>query len=178
MTKYLIAIYFLITFCFTQCKKNPIGKTELEKLPAATEIGANSFGCLINGVAYTPGGGALDQVMIVQYDPAFEGGQFSIKTQRIFNSNNYISLSIHADSINSIGIYPLGLKTKYWVYYDDLKNNNCAFETINQAPTLGTLRITKFDLANRITSGTFSFKVSTVECGTIDVTDGRFDVRY
>ncbi len=48
----------LLTFSFAQCKKHhPPPKTELEKLPPITQTGANTFGCLLNGVAFTPGGG-------------------------------------------------------------------------------------------------------------------------
>ena len=45
-------------------------------------------------------------------------------------------------------------------------------------PTSGTLTINKFDTGNRIVSGTFSFKVTTPNCGTIDGTDGRVDVKF
>ena len=40
------------------------------------------------------------------------------------------------------------------------------------------LSISKFDVINRIVAGTFTFKVSTISCGTIEATDGRFDVKY
>ena len=176
--KYIILYACFAMFIGVSCKKNK-PKTELEKLPPITQTGAKTFGCLINGKTYIPGGGGiLDRIMIVQYDPTFEQGQFSIKTQKIINSNEYISLSIHADSIKSPGVYQLSLKSKYWIYYDNLKNNQCFFETINQQPISGVLTLTKFDTINKIVSGTFSFKISTPECGLIEATDGRFDVKY
>ncbi len=178
--------YFILSACFflligAGCKKNRTQKpkTELEKLPPVTQTGANTFGCLINGEAFIPGGGGpFDKVLTVQYDPTFEGGQFSINTQRIFGSNKYISLSIHANGINETGTYDIGILSKYWVYYDDLTNNSCYFETINTTPISGKLVISKFDIYDKIVSGTFTFKVKTDQCGEIEVTYGRFDVKY
>ena len=54
----VLSLLLLFCFCFAQCKKqHDTPKTEIEKLPAITQEGKNTFGCLFNGVAYTPGGG-------------------------------------------------------------------------------------------------------------------------
>jgi hypothetical protein len=46
----------LITITFSCCNKdNDQPKTELEKLPPATQIGANTVGCLFDGNAFLPG---------------------------------------------------------------------------------------------------------------------------
>jgi hypothetical protein len=53
----ILSLSVLLLICFAQCKKtstNPI-----DQLPPATQIGANTFGCLINGQAFTPGGSGL-----------------------------------------------------------------------------------------------------------------------
>ncbi|MEO6453447.1 MAG: hypothetical protein ABIN97_05210 [Ginsengibacter sp.] len=169
----------LFCFCFAQCKKQKqTPKTELEKLPPITQTGANTFGCLLNGVAYTPGGGGiLDQVLKTQYDPTFQGGQFYITTKRFFENNQSIYLSIDGFKINDIGHFTLYLQSMYRLFYNDSRIN-CQFDTYSDTPTSGFLDITKFDKANRIISGTFNFKFSNQNCGTIDATDGRFDVKY
>src|ERR1035437_7369996 len=115
----------LFCFCFAQCKKQPIAKTELEKLPPITQTGAYTFGCLINGVAYIPASpGIIHQVIDVLYDPTFQGGQFIIKTKNIKDLNNKVYINLHADSISTTGIYQLGFKSKYWINYD---SNNCTY---------------------------------------------------
>ena len=53
-----LLLLFLTTFALSCCNKddNPKPKTELEKLPPATQTGANTAGCLVNGVAFLPKG--------------------------------------------------------------------------------------------------------------------------
>jgi hypothetical protein len=165
------------------CKKNKPAKpkTELEKLPPITQTGANTFGCLLNGKAFTPGGGGiLYRVLKVQYDPTFEGGKLGITAERVFKNSNSIYINIAGDSINTVGTYPLFYKSRYMVYYVN-SENHCEFST-STPPSLtfisGNMKITKFDKNTRIISGTFEFKVLPFMCDTIIATDGRFDVNY
>lgn len=169
-----------LCFCFAQCKKNKPTKTELEKLPPITQTGANTFGCLLNGVAYTPGGGGIGWVLKVHYDPTFEKGVLDITTRRIFDNNKSIFISIGGDSINTIGIYPLRYPSNFKIFYSD-NRSNCEFTTIDPPPPpfiSGSLSIAKFDNVNRIISGVFEFKVLPFACDTITATNGRFDVKY
>ncbi len=183
--KSLWAIFpmLLLCFCFAQCKKTKQAKpkTELEKLPPETQTGANTFGCLLNGKTFTPGGGGLFyRVIKVQYDPTFEGGKLGISAERIQGNTNSIYISIGGDSINSIGYYSLSYKTRFKVYYDN-SENQCEFSTFSPPPLKfisGRMNITKFDKTERILSGTFEFKVLPSMCDTLTATDGRFDVKY
>ena len=59
----LLLLCMGIILCFAQCKKtkteipDPIlPLTEADKLPAITQTGANTIGCLLNGVAWLPNG--------------------------------------------------------------------------------------------------------------------------
>ena len=57
MKKYLlIATALAFTMC---CKKTNSIDAELAKLPPITQTGANTFGCLVNGVAVTPNSSCL-----------------------------------------------------------------------------------------------------------------------
>jgi hypothetical protein len=176
INKLLLNLILLLSVTFAACKKDK-NSTNDDQLPPATQTGANTFGCLINGKVYKPnGGGIAIQSLSVSYDPTFQGGKLGIRTS--MRNPSKIDLTINADSINSIGTYTLVQASKYWIFYADFNVNNCSFETINTPPTSGILTITKFDIVNKIVSGTFSFKVSTSTCGVIDATDGRFDVKY
>src|ERR1035437_6035853 len=170
----------LFCFCFAQCKKQPIAKTELEKLPPATQTGANTLGCILNGAAYTPGGPGIGVVLKVQYDPTFQGGKLGITSKRIFDDGKSILISIGGDSINTVGLYPLSYPSKFKVFYSD-NRTNCEFTTIDPPPPSfisGSLNVTKFDNTDRIISGLFEFKVLPFVCDTVTVTNGRFDIRY
>lgn len=181
MKKTLTTLLIITTFSFAQCKKQRVAKTELEKLPPATQTGANTFGCLLNGKAFMPGGGGLlDQVLTVQYDPTYGMGSLRITAKSFLSGSNYISMSLHGDTINTIGNYLLAFESKYSVFYFNTYSQ-CTFNTYDPPPptiTSGGLNVKKFDTNNRIISGTFSFNVSTSACGTIEATDGRFDVKY
>nr|MDQ3394277.1 hypothetical protein [Bacteroidota bacterium] len=41
----------------------------------------------------------------------------------------------------------------------------------------GTFTITKLDLEEKVWAGTFEFTLRTKDCETLNVTDGRFDIR-
>lgn len=160
---------------FAACKKDS-PQDELSKLPPTTQTGANTFGCLVNGKAWMPaGGGVFDNLLSVIYDPTFQGGNLSIRAKKIMNGTT-TRITLNGDSINFVGVYPLLLHSHFNVVYSD--QINCDFHTYYDTPLSGSLNISKFDTTNRIISGTFSFKVSTAGCGIIDVTEGRFDVKY
>ncbi len=125
-------------------------------------------------------GGILDNVLSVQYDPTYGMGSLRITAERIIDASNYVRISIHGDTINTVGNYQLSFQSKYSVFYS-ATSSSCSFNTYDPpTPTIvsGVLAISKFDTNNRIISGTFSFKISTVECGLIEATEGRFDVKY
>lgn len=48
-----LSLCLLLTQC-SQCKKDDPAPEE--QLPPATQTGANTLGCLVNGQPYTPGG--------------------------------------------------------------------------------------------------------------------------
>ena len=163
----------------SQCKKSDKSPplTELQKLPAITQGGRNTFGCLINGKAFVPGGGGIfANTFSVIYDPTFQGGYFAITARHYFDNTNQ-TVSLGADTIHSIGTYNLQLRSRYGIFYVDGRTS-CNFYTLYDPPISGTLTITRFDTIAGVISGTFGFKVAKVNCGTIDGTDGRFDVRY
>ena len=76
----------LLALCsiFASCKKDKITNSQLaesEKLPPITQTGANTFGCLVNGIAWLPNGtkpqsGGSNIELYV--DPTFQGGAFYV----------------------------------------------------------------------------------------------------
>ncbi len=168
-------ILILLSLAFITCKKKT-ELTELEKLPPATKEGKNTFGCLINGKAWTPKGyrpNTPNYYIVV--DPGFADGDLSIRTYRIDNGI-YESITINSDSVKTIGDYQI----------DNFKRTRAIYRKWTEGLTQlicdvegkGTLTITKYDLANGIISGTFEFAMVNPACGygdTIRVANGRFD---
>ncbi len=48
----IILLFFSLSGIFASCKKESTPQDELSKLPPATQTGANTFSCLVNGKAW------------------------------------------------------------------------------------------------------------------------------
>ena len=180
-----LCIAILLCFCFAQCKKTKtdIPKTELEKLPPITQTGANTFGCLVDGVAWLPNGsrpqngGSNIQVYV---DPTFQGGRLSI-TGHQYNSPGS-DISIGSANCTSTGLFNLTMSSNASSYYKTILGSLPCQLSSTDAGTykVGFLDVTKYELNSGIFSGTFEFKLYNSQslCGdTIRVTNGRFDVK-
>lgn len=166
----------LVVFCSflllsASCKKQ--SKNPIDNLPPATQTGANTFGCLVNGEVWKPKGGLLDQVLDFTYDPDFREGSFGIIANRYLSINDKMELRIGGTGINKVGNYNLTALNNNVIYRDT--KNSCQY--IDNITLSGTLSITRYDLQAKIISGTFNFKLEKIGCPTISATEGRFDLR-
>ena len=178
-----LCLAILLCFCFAQCKKTklPIALTELEKLPPITQTGANTFGCLVDGVAWLPNGskpqtgGPNIQVYV---DPTFQGGAFYVTGHQYNNYQSQITLGSGGCTMG--GLFDISLPLQAISYNRFLNNvNTCQFSSSNLGSfRKGSFNITRYDIANGIFSGTFDFTIKSQACGdTIRITNGRFDVK-
>lgn len=172
----------LLFFYSLNCKKDK--RSELEKLPTITQNGANTFGCLINGKAYTPKGyrGNVPNYYVL-VDPGFSDGDLSIRTYRI-EDNLMISLSISSDSIKNTGIYTINdhgrTQSRFSKDAADLSRSYCDIFYGSTHQRNGFLKITRYDLQNGIIAGEFEISMVNRDCGygdTIKITEGRFDYK-
>ncbi len=156
-------------------------------LPPATQVGANTGGCLINGEQFvasgwggslfsnpTPplsGGFAFDSVYRVELHGQYQGQRASLM---LFVRND------------QVGLHPLNKITQYWPQGDPLLiASHAAFSFVDaggdtyvtNAIHNGKVVLTRAEPAAKIGAGTFEFTaVSTSDpCKTITVTSGRFD---
>jgi hypothetical protein len=176
----LLLILIACANILTACKKDKTAPTELSKLPAATQTGAKTFGCLVNGVAFVSDNGCTylcSPSMQVGYDLNSNGGQFFV------NGDNYIlkaSVGFGLDSCVSNKRYTYINSPNYPIRFGFLNNNNLCSLSTRVDPTViasGYVEITKFDLTNGIISGTFEFTLSKNGCETKTITNGRFDAK-
>ena len=128
-----LCIAILLCFCFAQCKKTKIEPTELSKLPAATQIGANTFGCLVNGkawIAQTDCKFLCDAPFKITYD-AGGGGNIAVTGKFINNDlNTDQTLSFGIDSTNFKNIFDyelLGDAHVGFTYINSKIFNNCRY---------------------------------------------------
>ena len=175
----LAATSILLCFCFAGCKKKSL--TELEKLPPATQTGANTFGCLVNGKAWNVKTDCLficDPAFKVYYD-GFSGGSLSliaINESVEKNVEQRIIISFDSTNFKSVRIYDNSGNIKF-AFTDYVNRNACSdlhsIDTLTV--TTGRITLTRYDLAIGIVAGTFEFTLTKQGCETLSITNGRFD---
>ena len=182
----LIIIIPIIFLLLSSCKKH-----EDNELPPATQTGANTFGCKINGVNWVANG-SNDSF----YPQALKGGICIIDTSSNGLGQEYKKrLSIYSFNLNRssfnlvigcepfVGTYLLNQTTRpepaevQYKSYGAFSGMGGWFMT--DSTNLGSILITKWDLEKYIISGTFQFDAINKSTGeVIHVTEGRFDRKY
>jgi len=165
------------------CKKeNNPGNSQLAKLPAITQTGANTFGCLVNGnvlvsnklyctyvqTTQLPANNYFDFTLVATDSTSTGKQTISIYTPGILMLKDNTSLEIGAPA-NALDRW-----------YADYNNDQVGvdYQTGPGSPDL--ISFTKVDTVNKILSGTFSFTAlnSVNSNESTQVTEGRFDVHY
>jgi hypothetical protein len=174
--KKIISLLIITTF-LACCNKddNPTPTNPVDQLPPATQTGANTFGCLLDGQVFKPGltNNSLDCV----YQFIDNEYYFSLQGNKRDTNNNIIlvGLSTKAKQIEQNNTYQLLeniIGNAYGTY---------AYATIftytNQINS-GELKITKLDFTNNIVSGTFWYDIKDSQNVVHQVRDGRFDMQF
>lgn len=172
----LFPFVYCIILSFVSCTKNDFQK---EELPAETHIGANTFGCLVNGQLWIVKSSNGSPAMNVDYFSATELNIFASRRNtadvQLNSTIESITFSIKNDSV----------KTKSFVLDDVLKRQgsyssdryNCYYQT--GYTTTSKLEITFHNVRERIISGRFElYFPAQGNCAAIAITNGRFDIRY
>jgi hypothetical protein len=175
--KLLSQVFFLafLLFSLDGCFLFPDSSSK-ETLPPATQTGANTFGCYVNGKLWLPKGYDGTSNYIVSYDPTLDGGTLNITTYRYYGSGqkDEQNMTIYLDSLAMEGNYELYTPKYGAAIFSDW--NKCTYQDISSFNyKIGNVTITKLDLQKSIISGTFQFVICQPNCDTIKVTQGRFD---
>jgi hypothetical protein len=173
-----IFFLLLIAFLFTgaKCRKD---KPDSNGLPPATQEGKSTVGFFINGKPWKPQGTRVTSNLSIDYDPGFNQGIFNIVaynfvpaiseqfTIGIRDSLNFIEAP-KTFNLNSGSIYVISFSNQYCEY----------FSTLSDVESSGTLTLTKLDRNNKIISGSFNARLIRTGCDTINISEGRFDMKY
>lgn len=168
----------LSALTFASCNK------EITSLPELTESGINSFGAKIDGNLWGPAQG-------IAFNSTTVKARFSADTSVFINAYNFASspteteMEIFIKNLRGPGTYYLNENTMYYPHHTAsyARFEKRKFQPVNQWMTSGQLggwvNITKFDIPNRIISGTFEFKAQSLDSSVapITVSEGRFDVK-
>lgn len=169
-----LLLFFSSLFLNSRCKKD-----NEPQLPPETTIGAMTFGCKIDGKVFVPKGSYAGPDISAQYlylGPGPGGGWYLNIGAANRVDNPKISIGIITDSLRLIegSLYELK-RMKGYAYGDCL--SDITFLRMN-AGDLGNLFVTKHDTIQRILSGRFSFTASRSTGEKVNITEGRFDIRY
>jgi len=189
----------------TQCS-DPLPLPE-DKLPAATQTGANTAGCVVDGLTWVPrregimfGGGNSSPIIV--YWGKVRGGRHPLSLVLIKNIDDVTqvhgetSLKLYLPDITHPGTFALDQLANPSIFngptaYADFTFNRSPTKQLRTGPGApGRLVVTRLDTAARIVSGTFEFTPAEVTSGltgngtpipggkTVRVTEGRFDCKF
>jgi hypothetical protein len=137
------------------CKKSYIEKNEL---PPITQIGANTFGCYVNGEIFLPRGNGMNIIITATKSD----NRFFIKISDSFNIARMIVIVLEQGVERCIKLSIGG----------ECSTENCT-NTNNDITNL------KMDETNKIISGEFNAILpATATCPEVKITEGRFDLKY
>jgi hypothetical protein len=147
----------------------------LSQLPPATQIGANTFGCLLDGEAFIPRGG--QNPLDCQYQLINGERYFQLQGRNRNENFNLISIAIStkAKAIEQGETYQLIEEAEGNV--NGRYGFSGTFSFTNSIQT-GQMTITYLDMDNQIVSGTFWFDVIDQNGDLRQIREGRFDMQF
>ena len=174
-TNYVILLLFAaLSSLSIQCKK----EQELDKLPSATSVGANTFGCLLNDMAW-PDCIKGDKRYSVSYGYGFLIINYAIEDDGPSWLPVRGSINFAIKNIYKPGIYIVPFKNtnKGSVSVKHLDTYYFSEDPINKGGQ-AYFTITRLDSVNRIFSGTFEFTLFDQNdfSNKVEVKSGRFDL--
>ena len=174
-TQPLLLSFFLTLFLLSsRCKKQ---NTE-PQLPPETTTGAMTFGCKVNGKVFVPKTGDGIPGLIVEYPFLGNGpgGGWFLNIAAVDRTSDFLPrVSVTTDSLFLIeGTYQL---KKEKGFAKGHHGYNLLLYQISIDDT-GELIIIKHNQAQRIIAGRFSFTATNNNGEKVNITEGRFDVRY
>ncbi len=175
------AALYLTLLTLTQCSKCKNDPAPSGELPAATQEGKNTFGCLVNGKVWTPDGRTgLRPNLVVDYQPdPVRGGNLNISAYNYAGANNSKqTIQLSAGPIFQARTFRLDTTIAEGAasFFDRGKPKPCdELLDYDVSYLKGTLTLTRLDQSAGVIAGTFEFKIAKPGCDTVRVTQGRFD---
>ena len=170
-----LLIIFVIAFLFNSCDKDMFQGND--QLPAATQTGARTVGCLVNGKVLIPHKEGIGSPVNCFYQNDENGDyyftmafkdmrNYSKQTVNIFYAK--INLKSNQEYLLNQGYNPSsGGGSEYYTTLSNIFSTNSI--------STGILYITNFDLTKGIISGTFWFDAVNDKGEKVEIREGCFD---
>jgi hypothetical protein len=166
---YVLALFLTVV---VGCSKNEDASPELSKLPAPTETGANTCGCLVNGKAWIMNTVAPDTYVVQNIGPTF----FFYLNGPDSSSLTFV-LRGYTPIVNSTFNIHNGMG------WSSFYINGLDYGSYQSAENAGVINFTRFDTTNKIMSGNFNFAYKSPNGNQQSYPDQllthcRFDLKY
>jgi hypothetical protein len=169
---YLILLSFLMTV--SSCSKKDNCDNPVDCLPRNTQTGEGTFGCLINGEVFKPGGSQFPGPTQQVFYTFINGGyNFGLSADNR-NTNSYLGIALKNQIIEKDSVYQLNSNVENSNFGECVYNSDF-FQTTKLYS--GEIKFTKFDDINGIVSGTFWFDAINEDGEVVEIREGRFDMK-
>ncbi|MDX1350272.1 MAG: hypothetical protein R3279_08495 [Putridiphycobacter sp.] len=150
-------------------------------LPDTTKIGANTFGCYINGELFVAQSNNYNKVIptYCSYNSISEN-ELRIQGSRLNDSlRDNIAFKIFMDEVGEYEMVVIGDSYTGYVNIAFSSTSPC-FDFDHDSNNPGKVFITHLDTIKRVISGTFEMDLINEDCvpNVLHITDGRFDLKY
>lgn len=171
MKKTFLLLFLIFIF---GCDNNDDKPTNpIDQLPPATQTGAGTFGCLVNGVPFVDNSGFFNCFY------QLVDGEYYFGITASVNRNDYVQIDIGSLNAELIEGNILLLERADTKFYAFLSFNCICPQGKTSTNEPGLLNVTNFDIQNNIISGTFEFTVTNPSTGIVyKITEGRFDSHF
>ena len=170
MKKLLVLLTVALTI--SCCNKDD---DNTETLPPATQTGAGTFACKVNGTSYIDTSGGYFNCFYQLVDGDY---YFGISGEDENNILRVIALASNAFEIEEGLQYTLTCDEPN-NHYGEVGFTNQLVNSNTCNSNYGSMIISKLDFINNIVSGTFEFDIVHPNTGeTIEIREGRFDTLF
>jgi hypothetical protein len=176
-----IALLLFINLVICGCDKDNDQQTNpIDQLPPATQIGANTFGCLLDGVVFKPGTTNNSYQCFYQ----LVDGEYYFSVNANYQKAGIlksIGIATEKRTISqgqTLNLIERTFGNAYATYY--IANSNTGIDELQYTSTINTgeLKITKLDFTNNIVSGTFWYDIKDNQNIVHQIREGRFDMQF
>ena len=169
---FLLPFFLLVASCDDDTIL-PTPETDVPGLPPATQTGAGTFGCLVDGEPWVAksapfASGSTVGLRVTHY-PDWNG--FTIGA---YNNDDRKSLTIHMSHVNVEGLYEIDRASRGYL------STSICWKNETPVDSSFYVNISRLDYSDRIISGNFSFFTRNEDdnCPEIEISSGRFDATF
>lgn len=179
-----IFLLLLTVFVISCCSKDDNYR---DGLPAETQIGKGTAGCLVNGNVFIPkGNNQLGPTLSSFYQPGQNGPRFGLHiAAKGKGETRSVSVATNLETLAEGSTYELGDiiegSNGYESHFGEYTIASSYVPTTFFSTTnlnKGELKITKLDTLKNIISGTFWFDAVNSSGEKTEVRQGRFDMKF